>query len=125
MMALFTLAMALATNAVSPDIPPQFRGEWHIGDAPCDHAAPGHMDISSSAVILEIQEDGSDDEIEFGVRSVRRLNSRETLAIGNWRENTVDNQNTPIRFSLSRDRTQLTLRLPGWRKLFVRCPDVR
>ena len=125
MIALFALIIALAANGASPGIiPPQFRGQWQAGDAPCNEAGPGHMIVLDRALTLETEENGSVDEIEFGVRQVRKFGNRQMVAVGNWRENTIDNQNTSVRLTLSHDRNWLTLRLPGWQKRYARCPKV-
>lgn len=125
MIALLALTIALSANGMSPGIIPlQFRGQWHASDAPCNAAAPGHLDVLDRALTLETEENGSVDEIEFGVRRVRKFGDREVLAVGNWRENTIDNKNTSVRLSLSRDRNWLTLRLSGWQRRYARCPKV-
>lgn len=126
MIALFALTIVPAANGMPPGIIPlQFRGQWHAGDAPCNDVAPGLLNVLDHALILEAEENGSVDEIEFGVHRVRKLGDREMLAVGNWRENTIDSQNTPVRLSLSRNRNWLTLRVSGWQKRYARCPIIR
>ena len=125
MIALLALTSALAANGAPGGIlPAQFRGQWHAANVRCGEPAPGYLNVLDRALVLEIADNGSVDEIEFGVRRVRKISNREVLAVGNWRENTIDNQNTPVRLSLSHDRNWLTVRLPGWQERYTRCLKV-
>ena len=126
MNALLALALNVPFAAEVPMsrrvFPADIRGYWHAGNAPCGEVRPGYLDVLDRALMLQSEDDGA--VAEFGPRRLRRISGRDWLAVGTWRENSVDSPKTSVRLTLSQDRKWLTVGLRRWRQRYARCAKI-